>query len=96
MDANPYHLHDFTERSFRGMFERHNLKEIACLRQVQSFKVMSLLTGKEARGKDIRRNLPVYYLSHPGSLMRRIFSTFRYGFANHYVTIAWQAREQTS
>jgi SAM-dependent methyltransferase len=94
MDANPYHLHDFTERSFRRIFERHRLEEVSCLRQVQSFKVISLLTRKEARAKDMRRNLPSYYLSHPGSLMRRIFSTFRYGFTNHYITIAWQARDQ--
>ncbi len=90
VDANPYHLHDFTERSFRRLFERWGLKELSCLRQVQPFKVMPLLFKEETRTRDVRRNLPVYYLLHPDNLMRRIVSTIRYGFTNHYITIAWQ------
>jgi 2-polyprenyl-3-methyl-5-hydroxy-6-metoxy-1,4-benzoquinol methylase len=90
VDANPYHFQDFTERSFRAMFRRHGLTEIACFRQVQPFKVAPLLTKREARAKDIRRNLPLYYLSHPTSLVRRIWCTARHGFVNRYITIAWK------
>ena len=91
VDANPYHLHDFTEKSFRRMVERHDLKEVACFRQVQRYRPMPLLTRQELRGRRLRRNLPVYYLAHPGSLGRRIWSTLRHGFANHYITIVWQS-----
>src|SRR5262249_44064558 len=33
VDVNPHHLHDFTERSFRALIERHGLYELDCLRQ---------------------------------------------------------------
>lgn len=92
VDANPYHFQDFTERSFRAMFLRHGLMEIACFRQVQPFKVAPLLTKREARARDIRGNLPLYYLSHPTSLIRRLWCTARHGFVNRYITIAWKAQ----
>jgi SAM-dependent methyltransferase len=91
VDANPHHLQDFTERSFRKIFWRLGLVEIACFRQVQPFKPAPLLARHEVRAKDIRRNLGAYYLAHPRGLALRIWATVRYGFANHYITIAWQA-----
>jgi SAM-dependent methyltransferase len=96
VDANPYHFRDFTERSFRAMFLRHGLTEVACFRQVQPFRLAPLLTKREARAKDIRRNLPLYYLSHPASLVRRMWCTARYGFVNRYITISWKAPDRDS
>jgi len=96
VDANPYHFRDFTERSFRAMFLRHGLAEIACFEQVQPFKVAPLLAKREARAKDLRSNLPLYYLSHPTSLVRRIWCTARHGFVNRYTTIAWKAPRDSS
>ena len=90
VDANPHHLHDFTERSFRRMFENCGLMELGCLHQVQPFKLMPLITQKESRARDLRTDLPVYYMTHPLSLLRRILSILTYGFANRYITIAWQ------
>lgn len=91
VDANPHHLHDFSERSFRRLFQEHGLTEVDCLRQVHRFKLTSTLTGRESRTRDIRRNLPGFYLTHPGSFFRRIWTTLRHGFSNHYITIAWRA-----
>ncbi len=91
VDANPYHLHDFTQRSFRQLFARHGLMEVDAFRQDQPFKLRAVLTRSEARMKQIRRNLPGYYLSHPGSLLRRAHSILRYGFKNKYLTIVWRA-----
>ena len=92
VDANPHHLNDFTKGSFRRMVAAHGLQERACFRQVQPFRVLPLLTRTEARAKEIRRNLPLYYLRNPGSMARRVASTLRFGFANHYITIAWRAQ----
>ncbi len=91
VDANPHHVQDFTERSFRAMFRPHGLTEIACFRQVQPFKIAPLLRKREARSRDIRRNLPLYYVSHPTSLIRRMWCTARHGFVNRYITVAWKA-----
>jgi SAM-dependent methyltransferase len=92
VDANPHHLHDFGDRSFRGLFLRHGLTEIAHLTQDQPFGPWALLRRSEPRMRGVRRNLPAWYLAHPGSLLRRVASTLRHGFKNRYLTIAWQAR----
>jgi 2-polyprenyl-3-methyl-5-hydroxy-6-metoxy-1,4-benzoquinol methylase len=89
VDANPHHQHDFTERSFRRMFEGADLVETAALRQVQHFRLMPLLTRNEQRARDLRPNLLAYYVTHPGSLAKRIAATLRYGLQNRYMTIAW-------
>ena len=90
MDANPYHLHDFTERSFRVLFRDRGLVEMACFRQAQPFHLTSLLGRTESRLKELRKNLLFYYLAHPVGLANRIWSTVRHGLKNHYMTIAWQ------
>ncbi len=92
VDANPHHLHDFTESSFRRIVQRYGLKEISCYRQVQPFNVIPVLTRKETRLRDLRRNLPLYYLARPGKLALRLWSTVRHGFNNKYITICWQAK----
>jgi len=38
----------------------------------------------------MRRNLPTWYLRHPGALLRRVASTLRHGFVNRYLTVAWR------
>ena len=91
VDANPHHLHDFTAKSFRQLFMRHDLTEIDWLIQVQPFKLAEVIKRGEPRMQNIRRNMPAYYVSHPGSLFRRVWSTLRYGFTNRYVTVVWQA-----
>ena len=90
VDANPYHLCDFTERSFRRLFQEHGLVEVDAFHQVQPFTLGGVLARNEARMKQVRSNLPAYYLSHPSALARRVWSTVRNGFTNKYVTIAWR------
>ncbi len=93
VDANPYHLHDFSERAFRRLFRRYGLREVAVLRQIQRFRPTHVLRRKEARGRDLRRNLPAYYAAHPARLVRRVLATLRYGFQNRYLTATWLAPE---
>lgn len=40
VDANPHHITDFSSRSFRGMFRRLNVEEIAHLTQVQPYSLL--------------------------------------------------------
>jgi SAM-dependent methyltransferase len=91
VDANPHHLHDFTERSFQRLFARHDLLEITRLTQDQPFALGAVVTRSEARMQQVRRNLPAYYLSHPTHLFRRLASTLRHGFKNRYLTVAWRS-----
>jgi SAM-dependent methyltransferase len=93
VDANPHHLHDFTERSFRRLFSRPGLVEVDRFGQEQPFGLRTIVTRSEARMQQIRRNLPAWYLAHPASLLRRIGSTLRHGLKNRYVTIVWRALE---
>jgi len=88
--ANPYHLHDFTEDSFRKLIEPYGLTEVACLRQIQPFNPITVLTRKERRLEDLRCNLGKYYWAHPLSFWKRICSTLQCGFSNRYITIAWR------
>ncbi|MCH8082649.1 MAG: class I SAM-dependent methyltransferase [Myxococcales bacterium] len=90
VDANPHHLHDFTDRSFRRLVGRHGLEVLDSLVQHQSFGLRAVLTRSEARLESMRRNLPAWYLRHPGALLRRVVSTLRHGFVNRYLTIAWR------
>jgi SAM-dependent methyltransferase len=93
VDVNPHHLHDFSERSFRRMFERHALRERACLRQRQPVPLRVALARREERLGDLRPNLLRWYAAHPRAALRRAWSTLRFGLANRYLTVAWQAPE---
>ena len=90
VDGNPHHLHDFTRGSFGRLFRRHGFVEGEVLLQVQPFKpVKTVIKREEARSRDIRRDLPAYYLRHPWAVIKRLWSTLRYGFTNRYITAVW-------
>lgn len=91
VDANPHHLHDFSRRKLDRLVAGRGMREMATLPQVQPFGPRSVLTRSDSRSKNVRHNLPGYYLRHPVSLGKRLWSTLRYGFANHYITVAWTA-----
>lgn len=91
-DLNPHYRRDFSERSFRRLISRRApaLREVAALRQVQAVSPLRVLARSERRMRDLRASLPHYYLAHPGSLVRRILATLRFGFSNRYLTVAWR------
>jgi len=89
-DINPHHQHDFTERSFRSLFNQHRLVEIDCLRQRQRVPIGAVLRRREPRMQDLRRGLGLFYLQHPMTLLRRLRATAGHGFVNCYTTIAWR------
>lgn len=85
MDANPYHLQDFTVRSFRQLFFQAGFKEIDSFTQVQRYNPFPLLGKKEKRSQDLRGNLLRYYIDHPGKFFLRIGSVLKDGFSNKYL-----------
>lgn len=93
VDANPHHLHDFSDRSFRRLIGRHGLEVLDELVQEQPFGLRAVLSRSEVRLENRRRNLPAWYLRHPGALLRRAASTLRHGFVNRYLTLAWRLPE---
>ncbi|WP_374593269.1 class I SAM-dependent methyltransferase [Sphingosinicella sp.] len=89
VDVNPYHLHDFTPKSFRSLGADLGLKEIDSLFQVQPFSPLKIVRGQEARLEDMRKNMAGYYLRNPAAFSKRLISTVVDGFCNKYLTIAW-------
>jgi len=90
VDLNPHHLHDFDAASFAAFGARHGLREVERLQQVQRLAIGGAWRGRRFTKAKLRPNLPGYYLSHPRALGKRIATTLRHGFANHYLTIAWE------
>lgn len=89
-DVNPHHRSDFTQRSFRAMLRGKPARELDQLCQIQKVPIAGVLTRSEKRMADMRPNLLGYYVTHPASLARRLASTLRHGFTNHYLTLAWR------
>jgi hypothetical protein len=76
------------------MIAPYELEEIAALKQVQPVPLGAVLRRDASRTRGMRDNLPRYYLQHPGAFARRVLTTLRHGFANHYLTIAWRAPQR--
>ncbi len=92
VDANPFHLHDFTERSFKQLVHQFPLQELEAYRQHQSFNPLTVLTRSESRLADLRPNLLAYYVEHPSAFIQRLWSTLRYGFCLKYLTLTFKYR----
>lgn len=86
MDANPFHLQDFSPGSFRGLLTRHGgLRIESAMRQRQPFNPLSVkkeMASNERSG--LRQSLLGYYARNPGKLALRLYATVRHGFVNLY------------
>jgi 2-polyprenyl-3-methyl-5-hydroxy-6-metoxy-1,4-benzoquinol methylase len=87
MDANPFHLHDFTRASFLALLRNAGLKPLVGKVQRQPFNPFSV--RKEMRDREgLRKNLRDYYLQNPDKLLLRLKSTLTDGFCNKYLIVA--------
>ncbi len=84
MDANPYHLQDFTQKSFIALMERQGYRLINSMLQVQPYSFFKIAGKKEARSKDLRSGLLRYYWQHPDKFFLRLRSVLVDGFTNKY------------
>lgn len=90
-DANTYHLHDFTKKSFRKLFTDAGFKEINHLIQVQPYKPFQLFKKKKAgRSGGLRKGLFVYYITHPVKLIQRVKSLLSDGFRVKYLVVVFE------
>jgi 2-polyprenyl-3-methyl-5-hydroxy-6-metoxy-1,4-benzoquinol methylase len=90
-DVNPYHLNDFTKKSFRKLFTDSGLKEINHLIQVQPYKPFQLMKKKKSdRSKELRRDLLKYYFTHPLKLIKRMKSILSDGFRIKYLVVVFE------
>ncbi|HQW44841.1 MAG: class I SAM-dependent methyltransferase [Chitinophagaceae bacterium] len=93
MDANPYHLQDFSITSFKKLFLNNGLTEIKTFVQTQPYKPGELFKkNNQGRANDIRRNLGRFYLKHPGKFMLRLKSLIKDGFTNKYLVVVFEKK----
>ncbi len=92
MDANPYHLQDFTASTFRKLFETSGLAEVDSFEQIQRYKPLQLFNKKTDRDHDLRKNLLTYYFKNPAKAWLRIRSVFKDGFVNKYLVVVFKKK----
>lgn len=85
VDINPYHLHDFTQTSFRRMFHKRGFTELDSLLQIQHYEPMKL-ASEDSRLK----SMLAYYAVHPLAAVKRAHSTAIDGFTNRYLVCVWR------
>ncbi|MBI5371108.1 MAG: methyltransferase domain-containing protein [Sphingobacteriales bacterium] len=91
MDANPYHLSDFSKNSFKKLFLSNGFRELDSFVQVQRYNPFALFNKKKGgRTGDLRKGLLTYYLRHPGKFFLRLKSVFTDGFANKYLVVIFE------
>lgn len=87
MDANPFHLHDFTRASFVALLRNAGLEPLVGKVQRQPFSPFSV--RKEMKDREgLRKDLRGYYIQHPDKLFLRFKSTLVDGFCNKYLIVA--------
>ncbi|WP_437881709.1 class I SAM-dependent methyltransferase [Pseudomonas sp. LRF_L74] len=95
LDGNPHHLHDFSRRSFFGLFRRHGLAPREHFEQIQWWQFKGLFSkrpdqAKQHRSEGVGNAVLAYYRKHPLYLFARLASMLRYGFSNRYLTCAFR------
>lgn len=87
VDANPYHVNDFTPKSFRKLFSRHGLVEKTFHLQNQPYSLKEIFSKKREEGGKIRKGLISYYATRPGKFFLRIRSLLTDGLTNKYLLL---------
>jgi SAM-dependent methyltransferase len=81
-DLDRFHLHDFSERSFRGIVETAGFGVAGALRQTYRYWLGTALRDLWTKSREttpsgrlpVRPGLARYYLLHPEKLLRRLWS----------------------
>ncbi len=89
MDANPFHLNDFTEKTFKTIFQKAGYKELHSYVQRQPYNVGSI-TNKKRVSTGFRKNLLGYYVKNPSKFFLRLNSLWKEGFCNKYLVCTFE------
>jgi SAM-dependent methyltransferase len=89
-DVNVYHLHDFTEETFKDAIRAAGFVPRESWRQIQKFSPFRVLAPAQEgkRNYDVRPGLLQYYARNPRMFGRRLGTFLRYGFSNHYLIVS--------
>ena len=90
MDANPYHLHDFSVNAVKKIFFQNGFRELNSFIQIQSYNPISILKRKGPRTKDIRKNIFSFYWKNPRKFFSRLQSLLADGFNNKYLLVVFE------
>jgi SAM-dependent methyltransferase len=90
MDANPYHLHDFSRKAFYKKFTDAGFRPIQSFIQKQPYSPFTILGRKEVRSKDLRKGIIAYYFRHPAKFFLRLRSLCADGFTNKYLIAVFE------
>lgn len=89
MDANPFHLNDFTEKTFKSLFQKAGYKELHSYIQRQPYSAGIILNRKNLR-TGFRNNLLRYYIKNPSKFFARFKSLCKNGFCNKYLVCVFE------
>ena len=90
-DVNPYHVNDFSDKTFRRLFTPYPFTVIDSLRQTQQISLKNIFgKNKNTRTEGIRKNIATYYIYHPKILFARARSLLVNGFTNKYIVLVLQ------
>jgi 2-polyprenyl-3-methyl-5-hydroxy-6-metoxy-1,4-benzoquinol methylase len=93
-DINPYHVNDFSDKTFRRLFAPYPLAVKDSLRQTQSVSLKNIFgKNNNNRIEGTRKNIALYYISHPKILFARARSLLVNGFTNKYLVLVLQKGE---
>ena len=93
MDANPFHLQDFSARTFRKMLVGCGFEPLETIVQRQPFNPVTIRNDMaQSKRTNLRGNLAGYYVTHPGKLLLRLYATVRFGFVNIYHVVIARKR----
>lgn len=90
MDANPYHLHDFSVNAFKKIFFQAGFRELSSLIQIQPYSPISILKRQGQRTKEIRKNIFSFYWKYPTKFLSRLRSLLCDGFNNKYLLVVFE------
>jgi SAM-dependent methyltransferase len=90
MDANPYHLHDFSITTFNELFIQAGFRELDSFVQKQSYDPFSIVYRRSQRTQEIRRDLLAFYCKYPRKFFLRLRSLLYDGFNNKYLVIVFE------
>jgi 2-polyprenyl-3-methyl-5-hydroxy-6-metoxy-1,4-benzoquinol methylase len=91
-DGNPYHLVDFTVKSWRKMVGDAGFVIEHELAQAQRFTLRDVIGSKRGARQQVQRSLIRYYLKHPRVAAARVVLTLTKGLVNEYLVVAARRR----
>lgn len=94
-DGNPFHLTDFTRKSWHRLLAATGFVAEDELVQTHRYSLKQIFgAGRGERQRQVRRNLLAYYAAHPSVAWARAALTARRGLVHEYTTVVARRASQ--